>query len=205
VTVSPVPLMATFSAEDIVIANTYSKSLLRTVAQEWANKHENVHYFPSYEIVQNSDPKVTWEEDRRHVKGQVVQHIMKLFLHNYFSGFPVTSAKLSASPNPVPCGSDLGKSTISWFCHNAPDAAIYVSRNGAEEVLFAKRPHGSQELSKIETDVPYEVVLYDGCDRKNRLAQISVTRPSLSPIIENKPERVGFWRRRNRAQTSVRD
>jgi hypothetical protein len=200
VTVSPVPLMATFSAEDVVVANTYSKSLLRAVAQEWAAKYENVHYFPSYEIVQNSDPRLTWEEDRRHVKGQVVQHIMRLFLRNYFSGSPVTSAKLSASPNPVPRGNDLGNSTISWFCHGAPDAAIYVSRNGGEEVLFAKRPHGSQEMSRIETDVTYEFTLYEACDRKNRLAHIIVTRPSHSPIVANKPNRVRFWRRRIRAQ-----
>jgi hypothetical protein len=85
VTVSPVPLMATFSTEDIVLANTYSKSLLRTVAQEWAAAHENVHYFPSYEIVQNSERAITWGEDLRHVQGKVVQHIMNLFLANYLS------------------------------------------------------------------------------------------------------------------------
>ena len=85
VTVSPVPLMATFSTEDVVLANTYSKSLLRTVAQEWAAAHENVHYFPSYEIVQNSDRLVTWEDDLRHVKGEVASHIMNLFLSNYLS------------------------------------------------------------------------------------------------------------------------
>jgi len=189
VTVSPVPLIATFSGEDVVVANTYSKSLLRTAAQEWAAKYGNVHYFPSYEIVTNSDPRLTWEEDRRHVKGQIVQHIMRLFLRNYFSGSPVTSAKLSASPNPVPRGNDLGKSTISWVCHGASDAAVYVSRNGAEEVLFAKSPHGSQELSGIETDVTYEFTLYDACDRKNRLAQISVTRPrSHQPLPVKGPE-----------------
>jgi GSCFA family protein len=36
VTVSPVPLMNTFSSTDIVVANTWAKSLLRAVAQEWA-------------------------------------------------------------------------------------------------------------------------------------------------------------------------
>jgi GSCFA family len=85
VTVSPVPLMATFSGEDVVVANTYSKSMLRTVAQEWAAAHENVHYFPSYEIVQNSERAITWEEDLRHVQGKVVKHIMSLFLGNYLS------------------------------------------------------------------------------------------------------------------------
>jgi len=181
VTVSPVPLMATFSTEDVVVANTYSKSLLRAVAQEWAAKRTNVHYFPSYEIVQNSDPKRTWEEDRRHVKGEVAQHIMRLFLRNYFSGLPATSAKLSASPNPVPRGNGPGKTVISWFCHAAPDAAVYVSTNGAKEVLFAKGQHGSQEAPWIETDGKYEFMLYDGVDRKNRLAKISVSRPSFSP------------------------
>ncbi len=85
VTVSPVPLIATFSTEDVVLANTYSKSLLRTVAQQWAGAHDNVHYFPSYEIVQNSDRTVTWEEDLRHVKGKVAIHVMDLFLATYLS------------------------------------------------------------------------------------------------------------------------
>jgi GSCFA family len=83
VTVSPVPLMATFSGQDVVVANTYSKSMLRAAAQEWSGLHDNVHYFPSYEIVLNSDPELTWMDDRRHVRGPVVEHIMKLFLRNY--------------------------------------------------------------------------------------------------------------------------
>lgn len=83
VTVSPVPLMATFSSEDVVVANCYSKSMLRTVAQEWAATHGNVHYFPSYEIVQNSDRATTWQADLRHVQGNVVTHIMNTFLNHY--------------------------------------------------------------------------------------------------------------------------
>lgn len=83
VTVSPVPLYSTFSDQDIVIANTYSKSMLRAVAQEWAGRHPAVHYFPSYEIVLNSDRSLAWERDLRHVRGEVVLHIMKLFLDHY--------------------------------------------------------------------------------------------------------------------------
>jgi len=83
VTVSPVPLMNTFSTMDIVVANTWAKSLLRAVAQEWAVAHANVDYFPSYEIVQNSDRAAVWESDLRHVKGVGALHIMELFLRNY--------------------------------------------------------------------------------------------------------------------------
>ena len=83
VTVSPVPLMNTFSTMDIVVANAWAKSLLRAVAQEWATAHPNVDYFPSYEIAQNSDRAAVWETDLRHVTGASVQHIMKLFVRNY--------------------------------------------------------------------------------------------------------------------------
>ncbi len=83
VTVSPVPLMNTFSTMDIVVANTWAKSLLRAVAQEWAAEHANVDYFPSYEIVLSSDRAAVWERDLRHVQGAGAQHIMELFLRNY--------------------------------------------------------------------------------------------------------------------------
>jgi hypothetical protein len=175
VTVSPVPLEATFSSEDVVIANTYSKSILRAAAQEWAATHKNVHYFPSYEIVQNSERKVTWEEDLRHVKGEVVYHIMNLFLRHYFAGPPAT--ELSASPNPVPPGARRGKTTISWSSDSA-SAAVYVSMNGAEEKFFASGSHGSEEAHWIQTGATYEFSLYSGRDRNTRLARISVTRPS---------------------------
>ena len=83
VTVSPVPLMNTFSTMDIVVANSWAKSLLRAVSQEWAAVHSNVDYFPSYEVVQNSDRAAVWEDDLRHVRGDAVQHIMELFLRKY--------------------------------------------------------------------------------------------------------------------------
>ncbi|MGE5207954.1 MAG: GSCFA domain-containing protein [Alphaproteobacteria bacterium] len=190
VTVSPVPLQATFSGDDVVVANSYSKCLLRAVAQEWAAAHKNVHYFPSYEIVQNSDRNLTWEEDMRHVKGKVVRHIMNLFLRNYCWGLPVTSSKLCASPNPVPPGIGLGKTTITWSSHGAPNAAIYVSRDGIEEALFAGGSHGSKEASWIEAGATYEFTLYADRDRNTRLAGISVTRPQAWSAISRKRNRV---------------
>jgi len=201
VTVSPVPLQATFSGEDVVIANTYSKSLLRAVAQEWAAAHKNVHYFPSYEIVQNSDRRLTWEEDMRHVKGDVVLHIMRLFLRNYCSGLPVTSSKLCASPNPVPPGIGPGKTTISWSCHGTPDAAVYVSGGGIEEALFASGSHGSQEASWIEAGATYEFSLYKNRDRNTPLARISVTRAPAGSVIS--PNRDGVKSARFPSKTRV--
>lgn len=83
VTVSPVPLHATFLKMDVVLATTYAKSLLRAAAQQWAIAHENVDYFPSYEIVQNSDRAAVWEPDRIHVTAAGLHHIVGLFLQSY--------------------------------------------------------------------------------------------------------------------------
>ena len=199
VTVSPVPLEATFSGEDVVIANTYSKSLLRAVAQEWAVAHKNVHYFPSYEIVQNSDRSLTWEEDMRHVKGKVVRHIMSLFLRNYCSGLPVTSSKLCASPNPVPPGIGPGKTTVRWSCHGTPDAVVYVSKGGIEEALFASGSHGSQEACWIEAGATYEFSLYRNRDRNTPLARISVTR------AHGRVDKFTKWRPRKIRSISIKN
>lgn len=86
VTTSPVPLQATFTGQDIVVANTYSKSTLRAVAQDFASAHANVQYFPSYEIVMNSGRELAWEDDLRHVQGAMTQHVMDQFVRGYVEG-----------------------------------------------------------------------------------------------------------------------
>jgi len=85
VTVSPVPLMATFTERDVVLANTYSKSVLRAVAEEWAVRHNNIDYFPSYEIVMNSSRERCWCDDLRHIRGEAVEHIMDIFSAHYLA------------------------------------------------------------------------------------------------------------------------
>jgi len=51
VTVSPVHLWATFRRDvDVISASCNSKSTLRAVSDEFAARHENVHYFPAFEM-----------------------------------------------------------------------------------------------------------------------------------------------------------
>lgn len=50
-TVSPVPLTATATDNHVLVATTYSKSTLRSVAGELYNEYDEVDYFPSYEII----------------------------------------------------------------------------------------------------------------------------------------------------------
>lgn len=78
VTVSPVPLRATFSPENVVMANTLSKATLLVAARSFAALHEDVTYFPSYEIVTTAaqDP---FMPDNRHVHDALVAKIMRIF------------------------------------------------------------------------------------------------------------------------------
>lgn len=79
VTVSPIPLQATFTASDVVVATTRSKSVLRAVAEAFCSRHDNVLYFPSYEIVMHSSPAHAWRGDRRHVTSAMADHVIKRF------------------------------------------------------------------------------------------------------------------------------
>jgi len=86
ITVSPVPLERSFLAQDVVTTNSYSKSMLRAVAQEFAALHDNVDYFPSYELVSFADPRSAWAWDYRHVNAELVAHVMALFRRHYVDG-----------------------------------------------------------------------------------------------------------------------
>jgi hypothetical protein len=83
-TVSPVPLVATASSDHVLVATTMSKSVLRAAAGEFSAKHENVDYFPSYEIITGSFNRGAYfGADLRSVEESGVNHVMRLFLKHY--------------------------------------------------------------------------------------------------------------------------
>ncbi|NAZ35579.1 GSCFA domain-containing protein [Rubellimicrobium sp. CFH 75288] len=87
VTVSPVPLLATFRDMDVLVANAYSKSVQRAAIDEFVRGREGVDYFPSYEFVTLSNPAVAWSRgDYRHVSADVVDRIMADVLARYVEG-----------------------------------------------------------------------------------------------------------------------
>ncbi|MBV8216284.1 MAG: GSCFA domain-containing protein [Verrucomicrobia bacterium] len=80
VTVSPVPLHATFLHDTyhVVEANMHSKSVLRVAAQEFVEKNNDVYYFPSFELVTYGFEN-PWADDERHVDSKTVNRIMEMF------------------------------------------------------------------------------------------------------------------------------
>jgi hypothetical protein len=81
VTVSPVPLVATMTALDVQVANTESKSRIRSAVSEFVEAHDDVHYFHSYELVTTAERTADFmKEDGRHVQRRAVELILADFL-----------------------------------------------------------------------------------------------------------------------------
>lgn len=84
-TVSPVPLYATHRPADVMVANTYSKSMLRTVAEAICASYNWVDYYPSYEAIVLSERRSVWEADLVHVTNEAVALNVGRMLERYLS------------------------------------------------------------------------------------------------------------------------
>jgi tetratricopeptide (TPR) repeat protein len=81
-TVSPVPVEATFMPDNCVVANSYSKSVLRVAADAVVRGNANVDYFPSYEIVLSHGASA-FLSDNVHVDDGVVDKVTRFMIKNY--------------------------------------------------------------------------------------------------------------------------
>ena len=82
-TVSPVPLQATFTASDVAVANTYSKSVLRAAVEPLVARHEHIEYFPSYESVILTDRSIAYANDQVHIEGALVRFNVDRMIRRY--------------------------------------------------------------------------------------------------------------------------
>lgn len=85
-TVSPVPLTATAGEDHVLVATSYSKSVLRAVAGEFVRNTSDAYYFPSFEII-NSHPSrgMFYNPNLRTVNNAGVDFVMSTFFTNKFS------------------------------------------------------------------------------------------------------------------------
>ena len=81
VTTSPVPLHTTFTPLDVRVANMESKSRIRAAVSEIVDRHPDVHYFHSYEMVVTAERQSDYfRDDGRHVHRPAVRYIISEFL-----------------------------------------------------------------------------------------------------------------------------
>jgi hypothetical protein len=95
-TVSPVPLTATAAPQHVLCASTYSKSVLRAVAGDFCEDHDDADYFPSFELVTNPGAySANFEDNLRSVRPASVASVMTIFERLCLEGesdTPATSA-----------------------------------------------------------------------------------------------------------------
>ncbi|RNF32805.1 GSCFA domain-containing protein [Paracoccus methylarcula] len=93
-TVSPVPLNATYVDRHVLVSTAWSKAVLRIAAEKAVAYFDNSAYFPSYEII--TSPHVRgayYASDGREVLEDGVQHVMRLFMKHY------TDVEIHVSPS----------------------------------------------------------------------------------------------------------
>ena len=92
-TVSPVPLVATYEDRHVLVSTVASKAILRAVADELVRRDPSIGYFPSFEIV--TGPQTGgrfYAEDLREVTPEGVACVMALFRRHCLVGTPATDA-----------------------------------------------------------------------------------------------------------------
>jgi hypothetical protein len=80
-TVSPVPLRATFRSMNVLSANAQSKATLLAAVHQVVDG-ERVLYFPSYELVTTVFPN-PFKPDNRHVRPAVINRVMDVFVRSF--------------------------------------------------------------------------------------------------------------------------
>ena len=86
-TVSPVPLVATYEQRHVLVSNTLSKAVLRAAADEICRSNALCDYFPSFEIITGNHARGSYfDSDLRSVRPEGVEHVMRVFMRHYSHG-----------------------------------------------------------------------------------------------------------------------
>jgi hypothetical protein len=131
-TLSPVPLVATYTPVSAVEATFYSKSLMRQAIAVACASRSGVSYFPSYEIITN--PHVIREHfaaDMRSVSDAGVARVMAHFRARYVAADD--SQEIIAIPvlSDVPSASVPVSAAINPVCDEENIWTSYLNRKGA--------------------------------------------------------------------------
>lgn len=124
-TVSPVPLAATATDSNVLVASTYSKAVLRAAAGALAAEFADIDYFPSYEIVTSHAPgNIPFDETGRNVRAETVEKVMAYFLSEHV---PVASRQADVEAvEPMPLQvSPTRSETVGDGTYSATDERVF--------------------------------------------------------------------------------
>ena len=120
-TVSPVPLVATYEKRHVLVSTMASKSILRAAAETLSRLPE-VSYFPSYELITGHYNRGAYfADDLREVSPAGVRHVMSVFCR-HFLGQSASSADVISA-----------RSAINGLAHEEADRTAAIVCD--EEIL----------------------------------------------------------------------
>ena len=126
-TVSPVPLTATASAEHVLSSTVYSKSVLRAVAGFLQQTREDVDYFPSYELITSPPVRGAYfENNMRSVRPDGVEFVMQHFSRGIGENLaPAAVSRVQLAPKE-------GAESLDVFCDDILLDTWHSESSGAE-------------------------------------------------------------------------
>ena len=152
-TVSPVPLVATYAGRHVLQSTVHSKAVLRVAAQRLTETRDDTLYFPSYEIVTSPEGAFRYlESDLRSVSKDGVDHVMRVFFRHLTEGgdrdaLPASSRSLHearrefAEQAAVVCDEELlaGGGARPWLGASSSSATTARSRSWADAFSSLRR------------------------------------------------------------------
>lgn len=94
-TVSPVPLIATYENRHVLVSTTASKAILRVVTDEAERCFDNVFYFPSYEVITSPSAGGNYfADDLRQIREIGVEHVLRVFSEAFLGANPAQRSYL---------------------------------------------------------------------------------------------------------------
>lgn len=119
-TVSPVALAATAAHKNVIVANSYSKAVLRSVVGEVTDSHVDCHYFPSYDIITGlNSTDSAYLPDQRSVRPETVQTIMSIFAREMVDNSGSDNLAISDSSLDLPDLADSQSNLERDMCEDA--------------------------------------------------------------------------------------
>lgn len=161
-TVSPVPFKATMTGRDALAANTYSKAVQRAAAEATVLRHDNVDYFPSYEVVTLTDRQIAYRVDNIHVNPEVVGEIMRRAIRTYLpeeaagSGAGAAGDSQTATAAPDPSRDPFSSLSIFAAAHAALDAEDHALAASHFSALLYR---GGEDMRRAEMRDGYKGLL----------------------------------------------
>lgn len=139
-TLSPIPLVATFRPVSCITANSASKAILRAALDEFLREaaEPGLFYWPSYELVMELFGE-RWKPDHRHVKPEILEFVMTLFGQVWCQGLRPKKTLLQAWIEARAATGLLPREAPDWLAAGAADEIERVVRR-----LQLKRPQDAK-------------------------------------------------------------